>query len=334
MYYSKEEYDKLREKANSVNLVDFLRFKGVELVTKGHEFCTKEHDSLSISYDKNCWRQYSQLDARSGKVLSGDPIAYLQRFMHYTFMEAAKELIDFGYGSYELSQSGQEPKQNYQQLKIESVKPKDPVKLPEQEKGSWKQLFGYLCGNRCLDKDVVQECIKKKMLYLSSGHHNAVFVTYDDKGIPRYATQRGTLSDKSFKCDCGTESDKSYGWLIRGSPKSDIVHVFESPIDALSCATFEKMHGRDWHKNSKLSLGGLWDGALERFLKGNPQIKRISFCTDADGPGKKAAEQYMKKYAARGYKVSRFEPTAGKDINDMLKHEKAPVQRQPSAQMR
>jgi hypothetical protein len=90
----------------------------------------------------------------------------------------------------------------------------------------------------------------------------------------------------------------------------------------MSCATLEKARGKDWHKNTKLSLGGVWDGALERFLKVNPQIKRICFCTDADGPGKQAAEQYTKKYAAKGYNVSRFEPTFGKDFNNMLVHEK------------
>jgi hypothetical protein len=331
MYYSKEKYDELRKKANSVNLVDYLRFKGVEVVRKGSEFSTREHDSLSISYEKNVWRQYSQIDPHTGKALSGDPIAYLQRFMRFTFMEAVDELISYGYPG----DRRYEPKSEtavFQQMKIDTTKGKDPVILPEAEKGSWKQLFGYLCGSRCLDKDVVEECVKNKSLFLSCGRHNAVFVTRDDKGIPRYATQRGTLSDKSFKCDCGTESDKSYGWLIRGSPQSDIVYVFESPIDALSGATFEKMHGRDWHKTNKLSLGGLWDGALNRFLKGNPQVKRVCFCTDADKPGRQAAGQYIKKYAALGYKTSSFTPTFGKDINDMLKHEKQPVRQ--NVQMR
>lgn len=332
--YSTEEYDEIRRKANSVNLVDYLRFKGVEVVKKGHEFSTKEHDSVSINYEKNVWRQYSHPDPRTGKSLSGDPIAFLTRFMGCTFMEACNELISFGYpGDRTLQQPHKDAA--YQQLKInQPPKEKGPVKLPHAEKGSWKQLFGYLCGNRCLDKDIVQDCIRNKSLYLSADHHNAVFVTYDGKGVPRYATQRGTLSEKAFKCDCGTESDKSYGWLIRGSPKSDIVFVFESPIDALSFATFEKMRGWDFHKNAKLSLGGLWDGALNRYLKGNQQTKRICFCVDSDGPGKQAAELYKKKYEALGYKVSRFEPNIGKDINDMLKHEVSNIRSRFSVQMR
>lgn len=322
MYYDNETFKKLREKANSVNLIDYLSHSGVELLRKGHEYTTREHDSLSISYEKNCWRQYSQVDARTGKVLSGNPIDYLERFMHYTYTEAVKELIDFGYGPNELTDDRMLSKHSqYQQLKIEDKTRKGPVILPEKEKGSWKQLFGYLCSvnGRCLDKSIVQECINNKQLYLSALHHNAVFVTYDSDGTPRYATQRGTLSKVPFKCDCGTESDKSYGWLIRGNLKSNIVYVIESPIDAISFATLEKMHDKDYHKDSKLSLGGVWDGALERFLKNNPQIKRICFCTDNDKAGNTAAKQYMKKYAVRGYKTSRFIPSAGKDFNDLLK---------------
>lgn len=319
MYYSKEEFIKIKEEANSVNLCDYLRSVGVELIKKGREFCTREHDSLSISPEKNCWRQYSQIDPRTGKVLSGDAIGYLQRFMGMSFLEAAKELIDFGYGRSDIFiNNRQRITEFYIPKKEDNKKDKEPVILPEREQGSWKQLFGYLCGARCIDKDIVQECIQNKTIYLSAKHHNVVFVRYDEKGIPRYALQRGTLSNKPFKCDCGTESDKSYGWLMKGT--SNLVYVFEAPIDALSCATFEKRKGLDWHKNSKLSLGGLWDGALERFLNSNPQIKKICFCLDSDKWGNKAAKLYIPKYRDKGYEVSRFEPNFGKDINDILVH--------------
>lgn len=335
MYYSKDEMEKLKDKANVVNLCDYLRTHGVELIPKGREFCTSEHDSLSISPEKNIWRQYSQVNPRTGKVLSGDAISYLQRFMHMTFLEATNELIKFGYGNSAVNE--------FDQTRI--VKPsiekkdklKDPVKLPEKESGTWKQLFGYLCKSRCLDKEIVQECVNNKTIYLASGHHNAVFVRYDDNDIPRYATQRGTLTDKSFKCDCGSESDKSFGWLMKGNENSSLLYVFESPIDALSCATFEKKKGIDYHKNSKLSLGGLWDGALERYLKSNPKIHNICFCLDSDEPGNKAANQYLEKYKAKGFNVTRFEPNYGKDINDMLKHSVSRsenVTKQINAQMR
>lgn len=96
-------------------------------------------------------------------------------------------------------------------------------------------------------------------------HHNAVFVRYDDKGVSRYATQRGTLSDKSFKCDCGTESDKSFGFLIKGKPESALVYVFEAPIDALSCATFENRKGIDLHKTVSYHLAVCGTALLNDF---------------------------------------------------------------------
>ena len=49
-----------------------------------------------------------------------------------------------------------------------------------------------------------------------------------------------------------------------------------------------------WHKSSYLSLGGLADDALRRFLSEYPDIRKIVFCLDNDtdklflGPGRRA----------------------------------------------
>ena len=86
-------------------------------------------------------------------------------------------------------------------------------------------------------------------------YHNAVFIGYDEKGIPRYAALRGTAS--KFKGEA-TGSDKQYSFNIPAAKESTTVHLFEAAIDLLSYATMEYRAGRDWHKDHLLSLAGVF----------------------------------------------------------------------------
>ena len=103
-------------------------------------------------------------------------------------------------------------------------------------------------------------------------YHNAVFIGYDEKGIPRYAALRGTAS--KFKGEV-TGSDKQYSFNIPAAKESTTVHLFEAAIDLLSYATMEYRAGRDWHKDHLLSLAGVFitkredvvPVALERYLR-------------------------------------------------------------------
>ena len=65
-------------------------------------------------------------------------------------------------------------------------------------------------------------------------------------------------------------------------PKKTSVHVFEAPIDMASYMTLH----RELTSNA-VALCCLHDGALEIYLKENPQIKTIVFCLDADQWGRK-----------------------------------------------
>ncbi|HWQ42409.1 MAG TPA: hypothetical protein VN456_10305 [Desulfosporosinus sp.] len=50
----------------------------------------------------------------------------------------------------------------------------------------------------------------------------------------------------------------------------------------MSHATLAKMHGLDWKQDHRISLGCTWDGALERYMKDHPEIKKIVFALDND----------------------------------------------------
>ena len=96
-------------------------------------------------------------------------------------------------------------------------------------------------------------------------------------------------------------------------PAKSEVYVFEAPIDLMSFCT---MHREITH--NAVALCGLYEGALETYLKENPRLNQIVLCLDADQPGQTAAEQFKTKYAEKGYIVTVQRPSVGKDWNECL----------------
>lgn len=96
------------------------------------------------------------------------------------------------------------------------------------------------------------------------------------------------------------------------------MRVFEAPIDLMSYLTLHR------EPINAIALCGLYDGALETYLKNHPSIKRITLCLDADAPGRAAAQQLKDKYSARGYAVTVEEPRSGKDWNEYLQKRSIP----------
>ena len=113
----------------------------------------------------------------------------------------------------------------------------------------------------------------------------------DTEGIPRFASQRGTLDKygKTFKGDV-TGNDKTYGVNLVDQ-NSDTLYVYEAAIDAMS-----DMELREDYQNNILVLGMLSDGPLEKFLKDYSHIRKIQFCLDNDLPGRQAAKKLARKY--------------------------------------
>ncbi len=132
--------------------------------------------------------------------------------------------------------------------------------------------------------------------------------------------------ESEFKQD-KENSDKSYPFYVEG--KSDTVMFCESSIDLMSHSTLAKMHGQDWKQDHRISLGCTWDGALERYLKDHPEIRKIVFALDNDfdardkdgkrapNYGQVAAEKYCGKYSEQGYACAIHRPHL-KDFNQDL----------------
>ena len=156
MSYTQEQIDR----ANQVNLEQFLRSQGEELIKSGREYRWKNHDSLTVKGNK--WFRHSQNKG-------GYPIDFVMEFYNKTFLEAMQTLI--GEAAVECAAE---------------LAPKAEFRLPSRC-GSNDRIIKYLTEERKLPKDLVEEFIADGLIYEDAKHHNVVFVGKDNNGIPRYA---------------------------------------------------------------------------------------------------------------------------------------------------
>lgn len=268
MSYTQEQIDR----ANQVNLEQFLRSQGEKLIKSGHEYRWERYDSLTVKGNK--WFRHSQNKG-------GYPVDFVMAFYNKTFPDAMQMLI------------GEEAIE----ITAEST-PKVEFRLPPRC-GSNDRIIKYLTEERKLPKDLVEEFIADGLIYEDAKHHNVVFVGKDINGIPRYAHCMGT-SDK-FRMDV-TGSDKSYGFCHRGKGKE--LFVFEAPIDLMSHIA---LYPAGWRGHSYLSLGGVSPKALERFLSECKDIESIYIATDNDEAGNSAAEK-LAELIPQEISVYRFLP--------------------------
>ena len=151
------------------------------------------------------------------------------------------------------------------------------------------RVFSYLLLTRGIDKDVLFEFVRKKMIYESAYYHNAVFVGYDSNGKPRHAHKRGTVTSNSYKGNVAG-SQPEYSFHFNGT--SDKIFLFEAPIDMLS---YISMHKENWQEHSYAASCSVSDRVLFQCLKDNPNIKNVFLCFDNDEAGQTANKHIADK---------------------------------------
>ena len=279
MFYTQEQIDR----ANRADIADFLRTQGETLERAGNEYRWKRHDSLTVRENK--WYRHSQSKG-------GGPIDFVMEFYGRSFTEAVQLLTgELGEGK---------PEQT-------APPPLSDFRLPPRSPDPG-QVKRYLTEARRIDEDVTGFFLSTGDIYEEAAHHNAVFVGRDESGIPRYAHQRGTTGN--FRLDV-KGSDKAFNFCYRG--EGDRLFVFEAPVDLLS---FLCLFKKDWQKHSYLSLGGVGEKALVRFLSDRPSVKTIYLCLDSDEAGNEACSR-IAKLTPEGLTVHRLVPLF-KDWNEVL----------------
>ena len=268
------------DRANQADLVLFLQSQGEPLERAGQEYRWKRHDSLTVRGNK--WYRHSQSKG-------GGPVDFVMEFFGKSFTEAVELLT---------GEKGAAPPQDSPQFRL-------PPRSPDN-----RTARNYLTAARRIDEDVAGFFFASGDIYEDAAHHNAVFVGRDEDGIPRYAHSKGTVGN--FRLDV-KGSDKAFNFCYRG--EGDRLFVFEAPVDLLS---FLCLFKKEWQKQSYLSLGGVGEKALLRFLSDRPNIKTVYLCLDSDEAGNEACSRLV-KLMPEGYTVHRLIPLF-KDWNEVLQH--------------
>jgi hypothetical protein len=295
------------EQARNADIISFFeKYHGFTFAHQGGAYRCKEHESLAVKGDRLSWYWHS-------KGLGGfGAIDYLIKVENMSFRDAVTVI------------TGTTPitviLRHDEAVRVRQKR----VVLPEKA-GIPLHLYEYLCNKRGIDGDIVSALIQREMLY-EDRRGNVVFVGHDEHGEPRFASVRGTQGNSRFRGDCA-ESDKRYSFFMAANAPTERLYIFESPIDAMSHASLvnaaEGGTGA-WKRDSRLSLAGTNDTALNFFLNQHKAVKELVFCLDNDEPGRTAAVVMARKYACNGY-VSLNEQPKGKDFNEDLQALRARV---------
>lgn len=300
----KDNFPFTKEEVNvayQTSIIDLVQQYGYELKDERKVYRVCDNAGLFLWKDGLGWYHGSTYE-------KGNNVEFLMKYCGIVSKsEAIKLLLDYAHITPSATVRHEVKKQEARQLQ-----------LPPKAK-TYNNMYAYLISTRKIDKDVVYLMQKLKKIY-QDNHRNCVFVGRDESGKPAYGSVRGT-GYKQYRGDC-LGSDKSVGFTYEGT--SNTVYTFEAPIDLMSHMTLMKQKGLDWQKDSRVSLGGLAESALERFLKNHPNIKEVVLCMDNDykeeiNSGQKALIRMGRKFKEQSFTVKRLLPQMPyKDLNEQL----------------
>jgi hypothetical protein len=300
------EEQKLR--AASVNLEEFLRARGETLIRSGLDKRLASNHSVTVR--ANEWYDHA---AEEG----GGPISFVRTFYNMSYPEAVSFLLTGEMGAWgALSDI-------YPAVNRRPARRRKPFALPPAN-SDMRRVFAYLLQKRFIDRDVLTAFVREKRIYESrepskdgtKTYHNAVFVGYDEHGVPRHAHKRGLYTEgKAFKGNV-EGGDPAYSFHHDGA--GDSLYVFEAPVDMLSFIT---LHPQNWREHSYAALCGVSEHALLKRLELNPGIRRIILCLDYDAAGIEAAGRLEGLLREKGYTQTKQLLPEHKDWNESLKAE-------------
>lgn len=284
IHFTKEQ----REQARRTNLANFLISHGEKVKKSGSEYEWLD-GSQKVTIRGHLW--YHQYEQKGG-----DAVDFVRRFYNKDYAEAVEMLLNNCDGQIVNLQT--------------TEREQKPFILPPRN-DRMSRVFSYLLLTRGIDKDVLFEFVKNKMIYESAYYHNAVFVGYDSSGKPRHAHKRGTVTSNPYKGNVAG-SQPEYSFHFNGT--SDKMFLFEAPIDMLS---YISMHKENWQEHSYAASCSVSDRVLFQCLKDNPNIKNVYLCFDNDEAGQVANKRIADKLNSMNIKSEILIPIH-KDWNEDL----------------
>lgn len=284
IHFTKEQ----REQARRTDLANFLINQGEKVKKSGSEYEWLD-GSQKVTIRGHLW--YHQYEQKGG-----DAVDFVRRFYNKDYAEAVEMLLNGGGGQIiTLPPIGNSHK---------------PFQLPPRN-DRMSRVFSYLLLTRGIDKDVLFEFVKNKMIYESADYHNIVFVGYDLNGIPRHAHKRGTVTNNPYK---GNVAGSQLEFSFHFNGTSDKIFLFEAPIDMLS---YISMCKENWKRHSYAASCSVSDKVLFQCLNDNPNIKNVFLCFDNDEAGQTANKRIAGKLNEMNIQNKILIPTH-KDWNEDL----------------
>ena len=262
IHFTKEQ----QEQARRTDLANFLISHGEKVKKSGSEYEWFD-GSQKVTIRGNLW--YHQYEQKGG-----DAVDFVRRFYNKDYAEAVEMLLNGGGG---------------QIITLPPIENSHkPFQLPPRN-DRMSRVFSYLLLTRGIDKDVLYEFVRNKMIYESADYHNAVFVGYDSNGKLRHAHKRGTVTNNPYKGNvAGSQPEFSFHWY----GTSDKIFLFEAPIDMLS---YISMHKENWKEHSYAASCSVSDRVLFQCLNDNTNIKNVFLCFDNDEAGQTANKRIADK---------------------------------------
>lgn len=298
----------------NVSILSIAEELGLTPVRKGHYYSLKEHDSVRIDPQKNCyWRNSVSMGGRSSQ--SGSVIDFMRNFSGRSMGEVMKDLSErvkdthYEPVSKEMSRISKQPKEHGELI------------LPESSY-NMRRVYAYLAKTRMIDPDIIQDFVDRKMLYQDT-YGNCVFVSRDENSQPIFACKRGTNTERRFLADV-SNSDYSKGFYINNH--ADKVVVTESVIDAMSVMQILDSKGMDYKSFNYLPLAGATKfESLINQVRERSEVREVYLALDNDKAGRENMEEIKKLISEhlsgdRELQVHECLPEYAKDWNEEIKY--------------
>ena len=290
--------DAQKEQAASVDLEEFLRRRGEKLIASGRDKRLASDHSITI---RGCeW--FDHATEQGGKAIS-----FVKQFYRLSYPEAVSMLL------------GDDLCGSYPAAKEKAPAPAKPFELPPKNE-SMRRVYAYLLQKRCIDREILNAFVCKKLIYEScerskdgiKEYHNAVFVGFDEHGVPRHGHKRGLYTTgKSYRGNI-EGSDPKYSFHYLGGDNT--LYVFEAPIDLLS---YISLNPEGWQEHNYVACCGISSIPVLEMVRQLPQLQQVCLCLDNDDVGHTASERMAELLKEHCLTAVRLVPQQ-KDWNDDL----------------
>lgn len=276
-----------KRQAGAVDLEEFLRTRGEQLIASGREKRLVADHSITVRGSE--WYDHA---TQKG----GGPVSFVQTYYGVSYPEAMQMLLGGNEGA-----------------------PFPPVKQPEQEmpkefhlpdaNNDMRRVYGYLMHQRKISREVISCFAREGTLYEDARYHNCVFVGRDEENVARHAHKRSTNSYATAYRANQEGSDPRYSFHHAGSDGQ--LYVFEAPIDLLSFLT---LFPENWQVHSYVACCGTSIRPVLHMLERLPGIDTVYLCLDNDEAGHKACQRMEGQLAQQNVSTERLVSTQ-KDWN-------------------